>query len=109
MRRWLTLGLTKKQSVVANLNLPFPGSFGREICSKILDVDDPPSMQRDALVWRIFFLLHNLTEIEVVEDKTAILHYLNADPYGRKRFQLAYRLAALFDDYQLYRHKMIDD
>jgi exodeoxyribonuclease V gamma subunit len=108
MRRWLTLELTRKQSVVANLDLPFPGSFCREICSKILGVDDPPSMQRDALVWRIFSRLDDLTETEAVDDKTAIRHYLNPDPYGRKRFQLAYRLAALFDDYQLYRHKMVD-
>lgn len=108
MRRWLTLGLTKKQSIVANLDLPFPGSFCREICSTILDVDDPPSMQRDSLAWRIFSLLDDLTETEAIEDASAIGHYLNADPYGRKRFQLAYRLAALFDDYQLYRHPMIE-
>ncbi len=109
MRRWLTFCLTRKQSVVANLDLPFPGSFCREICSKILDVDDPPSMQRDALVWRIFSLLDDLTKSEVVNDPSAIHHYLKADPYGRKRFQLAYRLAALFDDYQLYRHKMVEN
>ncbi|MBN1653619.1 MAG: exodeoxyribonuclease V subunit gamma [Deltaproteobacteria bacterium] len=108
MRRWLTLGLTKKFTIVASLDLPFPRLFCRSMCSHILGLDDPRSMQRDALVWRIFSLLGDKGELASIRDGGALEHFLKADPYGRKRFQFAYRLAGLFDDYQLYRHEMIE-
>jgi exodeoxyribonuclease V gamma subunit len=115
MYRWLTLELAKRLGVAATIATPFPGTFCRALAERIEGERTPgarvagpaeryePSerspFERDVLAWRIFRLLSK-GGANVVGPAAA---YIKDDPDQRKRFQLATRLAARFDDYQLYR------
>jgi len=110
MRRWLLLEMARRRGIAAGLWMPFPRDLARCLSEAVLDGhldyesqgNEPGPFDREILVWRLFGLLGQLNPIK--ESSLRIpAAYLAADPDQRKRFQLASRLAALFDDYQLFR------
>lgn len=110
MRRWLTLELARRQGIAAGLWMPFPRELARGLAEAVLDGRllyergglelDP--WGREVLLWRLFDLL-GAAAAEPGGPLRAPAAYLAGDADGRKRYQLASRLAALFDDYQLFR------
>ena len=125
MWRWLTLHLADRLGIAASLKMPFPASFCRRLAEDVLSgphasgpqatgsrAADPVSLARDRssafdtdnMAWRIF----RSVSLRLGDEEFAPLRtYLAADPEGRKRYQLAVRVAALFDDYQTYRPEML--
>ncbi len=101
MARWLNLRIAQQQGIAANIDYPQAGAWIWSLAATILNgtaEQDPYS--GDALNWQVFSLLPGQLEDESF---AAIRHYLNDDDDGLKRWQLAQRIAAAFDRYQLYR------
>lgn len=105
MARWLKLEIASKLGVAAHIRFPFPRAFAHELFRALgLTVDQRPSFDPELLVWRIFQILPEATTLPGFG---SVKRYL-ADGDDRKRFQLAGRLARLFDQYLVYRPDLIE-
>ncbi len=127
MARWLTLQLADRSGLAANLTLPFPATFCRQLAERLatdsevgppLDGTTASPYDREPLTWRIFARLQNLEpdgrEASETRDRSLTAgaspaDYLEDDPDQIKRFQLSTRLAGLFEAYQLFRPRMLLD
>lgn len=108
MARWLRYALAEQHGIAAGLELPFAGAWLQQLArerSGSATADVAARFGLEALVFRIHRLLG---EPALRRDLGAAAHYCTDDPDGRKRFQLSQRLAACFDDYQLYRPDLLD-
>ena len=107
MARWLNLQIAQQKGIAANINYPLPAAWVWQLAASILDhvpLQDP--LQRDHTSWKIFNLLPAMTG---VKSFAPLQRYLQDDDAGIKRWQLATRIAEVFDRYQLYRPKLIRD
>lgn len=103
LARWLELQLAVRHGIAAGLQFPFPGAFLAWLAQTARAGTTDP-FAPDVLHLRLFRLLGDAgvaAQIGLAAD------YCRDDPDGRKRFQLAERLAAAFDDYQLYRDDLL--
>ncbi len=104
MARWLKLELARRLGVAANVEFPFPRAFAHGLFRALdFTVDARPSFDPELLVWRLHALL---PAVAAEPGFAAVARYL-ADGDDRKRFQLAGRLARLFDQYLVYRPELV--
>ena len=101
MARWLALEMAARLSVWANVECPFPNKLVDDLFQAVLPENRAPLFDRESMAWRIMGLLPEL----VKRPSFSMLKNHGADPL--KRFQLAHRLADLFDQYILYRPDLI--
>ncbi len=105
MSRWLNLRFARGQGIAANIHYPQAGEWIWQLAASLLD--DAP--QRDpysgeALTWPVFALLPSLVEEDAFRD---LREYLADDQSSIKRWQLAQRIAGVFERYQLYRPQLV--
>ncbi len=103
MKRWLTLWLAERRlaslpRVAANLDMLLPSEWLDMLARSVLGSAAIAILpyRRPALRWRIYELLAELDDGEVAA-------YLGGADSGRRRFQLADRLAGLYGQYLVYR------
>lgn len=105
MAQWLKIELAKQQGIVANIDFPLPGTFIWNMFTKVLDdVPTTSSFNKEAMTWKIIKLLPKLLEDN---DFAELKRYLDYDDQGQKCFQLAGKIADIFDQYLVYRPKWI--
>jgi exodeoxyribonuclease V gamma subunit len=109
MRIWLSQYLAQQGSVVANIVFPYPRNFIDEILRRhFAGRDDyrPELFSVEVLTWRIMAILESPAAQKNKELLAPLLHYLEQqDSLPELRcYELASRLAGLFDQYQVYRH-----
>lgn len=102
MARWLSLQLAARLGICANLRFPFPGALLWELIRRVLGDEVPAVSAFDsgALAWRV---MHQLSELD--SDPAvfpALQEYLRGGDDFR-RFELACRIAGVFDQYLVYR------
>nr|MDJ0839809.1 exodeoxyribonuclease V subunit gamma [Acidobacteriota bacterium] len=106
MGRWVTLELAQRQGIAASLHTPFPARFFEELAVRVLGeegedpMEDNPFADRELLTWLVYRVLPACVADPLFHP---LARYLDDDPQNRKRFQLAARIAACMDDYQVYR------
>ncbi|WP_438768015.1 exodeoxyribonuclease V subunit gamma [Kushneria sp. TE3] len=114
MAQWLQLCLAQHHGVAASLDFPLPSSFVWRAYRAVLGDDIPKRSPFDKgpMTWRLMRLLPRLLR---QSEFAPLAHYLDdempadgqaegAAPCGeRKSYQLASRLADLFDQYLVYR------
>lgn len=105
MERWLSMHLAEYHGICANYRFPFPNAFIYEIFRKF-DANLPERSPFDPpiMTWIVMGLLPALAGRPGFE---SLRNYLVNDPDGLKCFQLAERIANLFDQYLLFRPEMI--
>jgi len=107
MARWLNLQIAQQKGIAANIKYPLPAAWVWQLAASILDhVPSQDPLQRDHSSWKIFNLLPAMIG---VKSFAPLQRYLQDDDAGIKRWQLATRIAEVFDRYQLYRPEMIRD
>ena len=132
MERWLSMEIARRLGICANIRLPFPKAFVRDAFASVLD-DMPAedSFNPELMTWKIMkhlpsFLNHpDFQQINSYLRETeaaAPAFHAEGDPgviqsvleesfpdHGRllKRFQLAQRIAYLFDQYLIFRPDMM--
>jgi len=100
MARWLSLELAKRQGVLANTRFRFPAEFVWSMFEAVLDqVPARSAFDPAVLKWRV---LKRLQASEAGGVAPALEAYL-ADGDDRRAYDLAERIAGLFDQYQVYR------
>jgi exodeoxyribonuclease V gamma subunit len=105
MAQWLKLELAKTTGFVAHLELPFPRAFIAGLIEKVVTADARSgAIEPDALTWRILGSLDGLLAHSAFRD---LRNYLSTSEDPRRKFQLAERLAALLDQYSVYRPRWI--
>lgn len=89
--------------IAAGIRFLLPSAFLWQVYRAVLGRDQVPEtspFDKTLLVWRLMRLLPDLLQHD---DYTPLRRFLRSDADLRKRFQLAERLADLFDQYQVYR------
>lgn len=100
MGRWLRLGLARELGIAGSLDLPAVGTF----LARLAGTGDDDLFELDALSLRVFRLLGDSAR----DRELAVpARYLADDPDQRKRWQLARRVAACLDAYQLHRDDLL--
>lgn len=115
--QWLKLALAQDPQdedqggcgIAAAIDVQLPGSFMWQLYRRVLGRDEIPEvslLDKAPLTWRLMRLLPEVIERPHFEP---LLRFLTDDTDLRKRYQLAERLADLFDQYQVYRADWLKD
>ena len=101
MAQWLQMTLSQKFGIAANIDFPLPASFIWDMFVRVLpDIPKESAFSKQSMSWKLMTLLPGMLERE---EFTLLRHYLNDDDDKRKLFQLASRIADLYDQYLVYR------
>ncbi|MCS3430948.1 exodeoxyribonuclease V subunit gamma [Klebsiella sp. BIGb0407] len=101
MAQWLQMTLAQKFGIAANIQFPLPASFIWEMFSCVLPgIPEQSAFNKQSMSWKLMALIPDmLSEAPFAQLK----HYLQEDDNNRKLFQLASRIADLYDQYLVYR------
>ena len=103
MERMISQGLAHHFQSWCNFEYFLPLGFLSH-CGELLGMDSATDgYERRVMVWRLEQLLRDIEGEEYI----LLHHYLQGDNLTQKRFQLADRLANIFDQYQLMRPEML--
>jgi exodeoxyribonuclease V gamma subunit len=106
MARWLSLQIAHQQGVSANCQFPYPASYIWSLLTRQLQgLPEQSSFDKALLQWRIIQRLPQLLEEPAFEP---LRHYLQDDTEGVKLYQLAGKVADIFDQYLVYRPDWIE-
>ncbi len=102
MRRWLSLRLAGRLGIAANIRFAFPAAYVWELIRRA-DPGVPAESPFDpeVLAWRIWSLLD---EPDPPESWAPLTRWLAGGSHPARRFDLATRIARVFDGYLVYRH-----
>ena len=116
--QWLKLALAEDPAqggagIAAALNVTLPARFLWQAYRTVLThlthdehaVPETSPFDKSRLIWRLLRLLPSLAEQEAF---APLARFLEVDRDQRKHYQLAERLADLFDQYQVYRADWLD-
>lgn len=105
MERWISMQLARCHGICAHCRFPFPNEIIRELFRATLPYpSDNSPFDPEALTWRIMNLLPRCLQQPGFEP---IQRYLGDDADDLKRYQLSQQIAALFDQYLVFRPNMI--
>jgi exodeoxyribonuclease V gamma subunit len=105
MERWVSMELARRHGICANYRFPFPNAMLDEIFHLVLGAEMEVSpFDPDVMVWRIMRLLPDCLHRPGFE---VLRGYLTGDAGRLKLYQLAERIADLFDQYLVFRPDMM--
>jgi exodeoxyribonuclease V gamma subunit len=107
MKQWISLELAKIRGISAQLKFLFPGDLIQQLLRQVLPPDRHPDtgvLDVDALMWAVY---HQLDTHSPAGPLAHLVPYFDSDETGRKKIQLARQIAAVLDDYQVYRPDML--
>lgn len=107
MERWLALELSKQLGVWANARYPFPREMIQRLFYDGLPyVPDVSDFDPNILGWTIMRLLPEILEEQTFNE---LNNYLSNDEISDlKQYQLAHKIADVFDQYVIYRSDWIE-
>jgi exodeoxyribonuclease V gamma subunit len=105
MERWVSLRLAERLGVCANIEFPLPASFAWQLMRTVLgDLPRRSMFAPDILAWRIMGWLGRSDRLAAAP---RLQGYLEGGSDSR-RYELAYRIAEVFDQYLVYRPDWIE-
>lgn len=101
MAQWLQMEIASELGIAGNLEFPFPTSFlWQQYRALFPELPEENVFNKSAMIWRLMRLLPScLSQPEFIDLK----HYLNESHDQVKLYQLAAKIADLFDQYLVYR------
>ncbi|AFJ45931.1 exodeoxyribonuclease V subunit gamma [Shimwellia blattae] len=101
MAQWLQMTLAQRFGIAANIDFPLPASFIWDMFVRVLPgIPKESAFNKAGMGWKLMTLLPE----KLAQPEFELLrHYLEQDDDGRKLFQLASRIADLYDQYLVYR------
>lgn len=109
MAQWLQIQIAEKKGIAANLQFPMPASFiWQQYSSNLPDVPKQSEFSKDAMTWRLMALIPQYLTQPAFQNLAGYLRS-SAQPQQQKLYQLAGRIADLFDQYLVYRPQWIQN
>lgn len=105
MQRWLSMAIAGHNGICANLEFPFPNTFLERLYLRM--VGPLPEAGRYAPLPLAFAILKRLPALLSDGRFSDLRTYLTRDVHPLKEFQLARKIADVFDQYLVFRPKMI--
>ena len=107
MAAWLRLKLAESSPVAANLDFPFLNAFISSVFERVFPGyhDAVRSLSRERMTWNLFHIFMDHPETYPELEKY-FLHDTGAKDL--KKYQLAEKIAGLFDQYQIYRSDVLE-
>ena len=107
MAQWLRLQLAEGLGIAAALEFPLPASFLWTMYTRVLpDVPTRSAFNKEAMTWKIMTLLPKMIDQPAF---ASLKQYLSDDDDGIRCFQLAGKIADIFDQYLVYRPDWINE
>ncbi|UTW46855.1 exodeoxyribonuclease V subunit gamma [Bacterioplanoides sp. SCSIO 12839] len=101
MAHWLKLQLADGLGIAAQIDFPLPSSFVWKVFNSLKpELPERSHFEKQAMAWKLMRLLPQLVDDEPYQ---AIAHYLKNDDNGLRCYQLAHKIADVFDQYLVYR------
>ncbi len=101
MSQWLKMALAQELGVAANLDFPLPATFIWEMFTQVLpNVPKRSAFNKEAMTWKLMELLPSQLDLDVF---APLRRYLQDDTDQSKLYQLAEKIADIFDGYLVYR------
>ncbi|MDP2562351.1 exodeoxyribonuclease V subunit gamma [Psychrobium sp. 1_MG-2023] len=105
MAQWLKIELAKELSICANITFPLPASFIWQTFVNVLgDVPERSAFNKDAMAWHIIARL----PLHIQRPEFSELAQYLEDDEPLKTYQLAYKIADIYDQYLVYRPHWIE-
>ena len=106
LAQWLKLSLADELGVSANIDFPMPSNFLWRLFHAVLDdVPKESDFNKEVMLWHLLEILPALLE---QEEFATLRNYLK-DSDALRAYQLAAKIADIFDQYLLYRIDWIND
>jgi len=104
MARWLNMQLAERLGISANMVFPFPNGFVDALFRELMPESfSERKLDKRTLQWQLMRVLPEL----LCRPEFAVLESYLAGGRDLKRYQLAGRLADLFDQYTIFRPEMV--
>lgn len=101
MSQWLKMELAKEFGIAANIQFPLPATFIWEMFSQVLpDVPKRSAFNKEAMTWKLVTMIPTLLDLD---EFSPLKQYLSRDNSPLRLFQLAGKIADIFDGYLVYR------
>lgn len=105
MERWLSMELAKRHGVCVNCRFPYPIHFINTLFHETIeDIPETSPYEQGIMTWDIIRILPDLLDQPAFQNLRA---YLGGGEKELKLFQLADKIAGLFDQYLLFRPDMM--
>ncbi|USD59763.1 exodeoxyribonuclease V subunit gamma [Vibrio sp. SCSIO 43140] len=105
MSQWLKMALAQEFGIAANIDFPLPATFIWDRFVQVLDdVPKRSAFNKEAMTWKIMHLLPKHLDDP---DFAPLAQYLSDDSDASKRYQLAEKIADIYDGYLVYRPEWI--
>lgn len=108
MAQWLKLGLAESAGICAAVDMQMPVRFLWQAYRAVLGAHNVPRhspFDKPRLRWRLLRLLPGLDD----DTYAPLKRFLEGDSDQRKAWQLAQKIADIFDQYQMYRADWLAD
>ncbi len=106
MAQWLRQEIASGVGIAASLTFPLPASFLWQTFVDVLpDVPKRSAFNKEAMTWKLVTLLPELIDEDHFQP---LKHYLDEDQDGVRCYQLAGKIADIFDQYLVYRPEWIE-
>lgn len=105
MERWLSMRLAGSLGIWANCRYPFLNEIINDLFKAVIpDAGDTGFNNKDDMAWRIMRLLKDCAG---KKEFAQLKNYLKGDSPDIKQYQLASRIADVFDQYMFFRTDML--
>ena len=100
MSQWLKIQIAEKLGIAANIDFPLPSSFIWQLYQQhIQDLPEQSAFTKPNMTWKLMSILPTMLK---QPEFVSIEQYLN-DPQPLKLYQLAGKIADVYDQYLVYR------
>lgn len=105
MAQWLKLEVAKELGIAANIDFVLPATFIWQSFTKILpDIPEQSAFNKEVMIFKIMALLPQYLHMS---EFTPLAHYLRGDIEPDRSYQLAEKIADIYDQYLVYRPEWI--
>jgi exodeoxyribonuclease V gamma subunit len=107
MRRWVERQIAERHGICCNILFPFPQKFFQDLLQSVFpEAAAAKLFEREVMTWRI---MEQLPRFASLPEFATIANYIRSDHRGLHTYELARRIAHVFDEYVIFRPKMILD
>ena len=107
MRRWLEQQIAERHAICSNVQFPFPQKFFLDLLQAAFPEAEATNLfDREVMTWRI---MKDLPRLATRAEFVAVANYLRGERTELRVYELARKIAQAFDQYIVFRPKMILD